>query len=101
MVRYRDRWLRNSFIVALMMKGSGMIRTQASPSLTAGFQFWISPPQGKQPMHSRCGRYTIAYNGEIYNHLELRTGLETQGHVCNWRGSSDTETLLAAFSIWG
>jgi len=56
---------------------------------------------GKQPMHSRCGRYTIAYNGEIYNHLELRTGLETQGHVCNWRGSSDTETLLAAFSIWG
>jgi asparagine synthase (glutamine-hydrolysing) len=54
---------------------------------------------GKQPMHSRCGRYTIAYNGEIYNHLELRTGLETQGHVCNWRGSSDTETLLAAFSI--
>ena len=54
-------------------------------------------PQGAQPMVSHCGRYVVAYNGEIYNHLELRS---TLGHL-PWRGHSDTETLLAAFTRWG
>ena len=54
-------------------------------------------PQGAQPMVSHCGRYVVAYNGEIYNHLELRSAL---GHL-PWRGHSDTETLLAAFTRWG
>jgi asparagine synthase (glutamine-hydrolysing) len=53
-------------------------------------------PQGAQPMVSHCGRYVVAYNGEIYNHLELRSEL---GHL-PWRGHSDTETLLAAFTAW-
>lgn len=52
---------------------------------------------GHQPMASACGRYTIAFNGEIYNHAELRQSL---GHT-NWRGHSDTETLLAAVASWG
>ncbi|MGE0801666.1 MAG: asparagine synthase (glutamine-hydrolyzing) [Lautropia sp.] len=52
---------------------------------------------GHQPMASACGRYVLAYNGEIYNHLELRRALgEPQ-----WRGTSDTETLLAAIARWG
>ena len=54
-------------------------------------------PQGAQPMVSHCGRYVVAYNGEIYNHLELRSVLGP----LPWRGHSDTETLLAAFSRWG
>ena len=53
-------------------------------------------PTGAQPMHSACGRYVITFNGEIYNHLELRQELNS-----TWRGRSDTETLLAAFSAWG
>lgn len=58
-------------------------------------------PAGHQPMQSASGRYTIAFNGEIYNHLELRTELEQCGSSYYWRGHSDTETLLAGFDTWG
>jgi asparagine synthase (glutamine-hydrolysing) len=58
-------------------------------------------PAGHQPMHSICGRYTLIYNGEIYNHLDLRAELENEGGGFDWRGHSDTETLLACFSAWG
>ena len=46
-------------------------------------------------------RYIIVYNGEIYNHLELRKELLSHNLVVNWKGSSDTETLLAGFENWG
>jgi asparagine synthase (glutamine-hydrolysing) len=58
-------------------------------------------PAGHQPMASQTGRYIIAFNGEIYNHLELRKELEQAGLVPMWRGHSDTETLLAGFAAWG
>lgn len=56
---------------------------------------------GHQPMTSASGRYVIAYNGEIYNHSELRDALEESGSAPRWRGHSDTETLLAGFDKWG
>lgn len=56
---------------------------------------------GAQPMASHCGRYIIAFNGEIYNHLTMRDDLEQVGGGLEWCGSSDTETLLAAISQWG
>ncbi len=56
---------------------------------------------GHQPMESACGRYILVYNGEIYNHLELRQSLEAEGGAPRWRGHSDTETLLAAIAAWG
>jgi asparagine synthase (glutamine-hydrolysing) len=56
---------------------------------------------GHQPMVSACGRYVLSYNGEIYNHLALRVELEAAGAAPNWRGHSDTETLLAAIAHWG
>lgn len=52
-------------------------------------------PAGAQPMISSSGRYVIVFNGEIYNHLELRRELEDQDAAPSWRGHSDTETLLA------
>ena len=56
---------------------------------------------GHQPMISGSGRYVIAFNGEIYNHLDLRDILESSNKNLIWKGSSDTETLLACFDSWG
>ena len=51
-------------------------------------------------MHSADGRFVFVFNGEIYNHLSLRGELEAT-RVVDWRGSSDTETLVECFAAWG
>lgn len=57
---------------------------------------------GKQPYTSPNKKYTIVFNGEIYNHLELRNELnETALPSYNWNGCSDTETLAVGFESWG
>lgn len=56
---------------------------------------------GHQPMVSMSGRFVLVFNGEIYNHLDIRTDLESRGAVTGWRGHSDTETLLAGVEVWG
>lgn len=56
---------------------------------------------GNQPMLSCKGRYCIVYNGEIYNHLALRSYLKSNHNYSSWKGSSDTETLLACFEFLG
>jgi asparagine synthase (glutamine-hydrolysing) len=56
-------------------------------------------PAGHQPMASSDDRFVITFNGEIYNHAELRSQLTPIGG--RWKGSSDTETLLEAYRAWG
>lgn len=57
---------------------------------------------GHQPMQSASARYVLTFNGEIYNHRDLRVDLEkAHGISGSWKGSSDTETLLAGFEAWG
>lgn len=58
-------------------------------------------PAGAQPMQSVCRRFVIVFNGEIYNHLDLRRDLTAAGAAPDWRGHSDTETLLAGIAHWG
>lgn len=58
-------------------------------------------PAGHQPMTSHSGRYTVVFNGEIYNHPELRDRLERRAGSIRWRGYSDTEVLLTGFDVWG
>src|SRR4051794_12478909 len=56
-------------------------------------------PTGRQPMTSVHGRWVLVFNGEIYNFTDLRRELEGSGE--RFRGSSDTEVLLAAIARWG
>lgn len=54
-------------------------------------------PGGAQPMEGAGGRYTVVYNGELYNYKELKAEL----HDYPFRSDSDTEVVLAAWSVWG
>lgn len=57
-------------------------------------------PAGAQPMVSADGRWVLAFNGEIYDHADLRAALEADSPIF-WRGHSDTEVLLEAIASWG
>jgi asparagine synthase (glutamine-hydrolysing) len=56
-------------------------------------------PSGHQPMSYANGRYTIVYNGEVYNFAKVRRELESLGHA--FTSHSDTEVILAAYAQWG
>ncbi len=56
--------------------------------------------KGNQPMKSRSNRFIITFNGEIYNHLEIRDKIKKKINY-EWRSNSDTETLLSSFEIFG
>jgi asparagine synthase (glutamine-hydrolysing) len=56
-------------------------------------------PGGHQPMSDPSGQFTIVFNGEIYNFLELRKELENRGHT--FRTQSDTEVIIEAYRAWG
>ncbi|MCX9154891.1 asparagine synthase (glutamine-hydrolyzing) [Niveibacterium sp. 24ML] len=56
---------------------------------------------GHQPMHSASGRWTVVFNGEIYNYLVARAELEKLRGGFAWRGHSDTELLVEALETWG
>lgn len=80
--------------------GAGSVETRAGDSFA-----WLGHTRlaiqdlseaGAQPMASADGRWLITFNGEIYNHLDLRRDLSRA-----WRGHSDTETLIEAISQWG
>jgi len=56
---------------------------------------------GNQPMQSPSFRYIVSYNGEIYNHLDIREDLNKEFSNIKWLSSSDTETIVIAIELWG
>src|SRR5262249_54157603 len=59
----------------------------------------IDTTGGRQPITNEDGTLTVVYNGELYNHAELRRQLETAGHL--FRTAADTEVLVHGFEQWG
>ena len=57
-------------------------------------------PHGSQPMQSASKRFVPVYNGEIYNHHQLRAELASSGEKIPWRGNSASETLVECISAW-
>src|SRR3954470_12618254 len=55
--------------------------------------------RGHQPFGNEDGSIQVVFNGEIYNHAEIRPGLEARGHI--YRTRSDTETIVHAYEQWG
>lgn len=56
---------------------------------------------GHQPMHSKTGNFSVVFNGEIYNHKEIRKLLTNDRCLVKWSSESDTETLIEAIEFWG
>ena len=98
--------LANRMISAIHHRGPDSQETWTNDSKTlalahARLAIVDLAPTGAQPMESHSGRFVIAYNGEIYNHVDIRDTLNASSSPPKWRGSSDTETLLAAIDHWG
>lgn len=81
--------------------GSGLWRDEGGGVLLGHTRLSVIDlsPSGSQPMQSADGRFVVTYNGEIYNYAEIRSDLLAGG--ATFRGTSDTEVLLAAFDAWG
>ncbi|MEJ7826556.1 MAG: asparagine synthase (glutamine-hydrolyzing) [Segetibacter sp.] len=57
--------------------------------------------QANQPMRSKCGKFIISFNGEIYNHLEIRQIINKSYPNFEWQSTSDTETLVNGIALFG
>ena len=79
----------------------GFLQTASSVWHIGGFPSSISQMPLPQPMSNRDGSLQIVFNGEIYNHAQIRRELEDNGHR-RWKTDhSDTEVILHAFEEWG
>jgi asparagine synthase (glutamine-hydrolysing) len=96
-----DPWALERMIAALAHRGpdgAGQYRDERAGLAHTRLSI-IDPALGRQPLGNAPGTLWIAFNGEIFNYLELRAELEARGH--RFRTRSDTEVIVAAFEAWG
>jgi asparagine synthase (glutamine-hydrolysing) len=95
-----DRAVLERMVAALSHRGPDETGVQVVGSVGLGHSRLsiVDPsPAGRQPMIGPAGRWWITYNGEVFNHLDLRRGLPPH----SYRGGSDTETLVHGLETWG
>src|SRR4029079_1380208 len=99
--RVPDLALLRSMNAALLHRGpdEGTELTEAGVGLGCRRLAIIDVPLGHQPVLNEAGDVAVVFNGEIYNHPELRRELEAKGH--HFRTNSDTEVLAHGWEQWG
>lgn len=86
----------------MFSRGPDALGVKRISNITLGFRrlsILDLSDKANQPMHSNDKRFTIVFNGEIYNHLEIRN--ELSKYDIHFKTRSDTETLINGFQIWG
>ena len=94
------KYIMNNMLNSIVNRGPDDFGIWQKDALTLGHRrlsIHDLSATGHQPMHSRDNRFSIVFNGEIYNFEELRAEL----NITKWQGHSDTEVMLAAISKWG
>jgi asparagine synthase (glutamine-hydrolysing) len=101
-----DKALLEQMISIIVHRGPNhsAARVEHQPRLSVGLGYCRLSiidlsPAGNQPMSNEEGDTWIVYNGELYNHADLRRELEAKGH--RYRSFTDTETILHAYEAWG
>lgn len=97
-----DRTVLQRMSAAIRHRGPDDDGMHAAGPVALGFRRLaiIDLTTGHQPQSTKCGRYTIVFNGEIYNYRDIRACLEKE-HGVEFRTTSDTEVLLYAYRQWG
>jgi asparagine synthase (glutamine-hydrolysing) len=97
---WEDEALAQKMNIATKHRGPDGSRVAAREGVTFGFDRLAIidlSERGMQPMNDASGRFTLVFNGEIYNYRELKN--ELVGYP--WKSTSDTEVILAAYAAWG
>ncbi|MES2623128.1 MAG: asparagine synthase (glutamine-hydrolyzing) [Patescibacteria group bacterium] len=97
----QDTTLLNNALNCIVHRGPDDEGTFTQPSFSMGMRRLsiIDIAHGKQPISNEDGTVSVVFNGEIYNYLELKTELESLGHV--FKTHSDTECLVHGYEAWG
>src|SRR5205814_81523 len=95
----RDRAVRMRDVITHRGPDEAGLHVDARAALAHRRLSIVDLKTGQQPLSNEDGSIWVIFNGEIYNHADIRPGLEARGH--RYRTHSDTETIVHAYEEWG